>query len=176
MSHDGNTAGGVVVDAQQFEYEALARAMRSDAGALWFLANGREALRLAAVERPSLWLIGVELPDMSGFDLLEMLGDRVRNAAVCLIGQRYSVDEEQQARQSGATMYVCKPLDSPWVLECVRRLWRNALVRRDLERQRIHGKSPPARSPTSIQTPSAFHALQAGIFTPANPQQQGEPQ
>ena len=59
----------VVVDRDRAGYELLAPLAAGEGVTSRFLSTGREALRLARAESVALWLIGVDLPDMSGFDL-----------------------------------------------------------------------------------------------------------
>jgi DNA-binding NtrC family response regulator len=66
--------------------------VRGKGATLRYCATGREALRVAKDGRTVVWVIGVELPDMTGFDLM------------------------------GATMYACKPVEASWLKECIEQL------------------------------------------------------
>ena len=106
-----------VIDSDRAGYDALAGSGRAR---LRFLSSGREALRLAAAERIAVWWIGVDLSDMSGFDLYDMLRQRLGGATVCMVGQSYRVEDDLLARRVGAAMYVCKPVDTCWLPPSVR--------------------------------------------------------
>ncbi|MCH8923665.1 MAG: response regulator [Planctomycetes bacterium] len=110
----------VVVDRDHAGYEALAPLCAGEEASLRFLSTGREALRLAAADRVALWLIGVVLPDMSGFDLQQMLRDGSQEAAACMVAAAYRSEDEIRSHRAGATMYVCKPLQAIWLRPCIR--------------------------------------------------------
>jgi DNA-binding response OmpR family regulator len=101
-----------IIDSDRAGYEALAGSGRAR---LRFLASGREALRLAATENISVWWIGVELSDMSGFDLYDMLRQQLEDATVCMVGPSYRIEDDLLARRAGAAMYVCKPVERCWL-------------------------------------------------------------
>ena len=106
----------VVVDPDRAGYNAIAATAENDGTSVHFLAGGRAALRLNPIGGVALWLINVELPDMSGFDLFEMLRERLdEGTAVCMVAATYRVEEELRACRAGATMYVCKPLEATWL-------------------------------------------------------------
>ena len=109
----------VVVDENRADYDAIAPLARETSTTIHFLSEGRQALRAAARERDALWLISTRLPDMSGFDLFEMIRDRLDSAAVCMVASEYRVADEIRAYRAGATMYACKPLETEWLRECV---------------------------------------------------------
>ena len=67
----------VIVDFERADYDALLLCDGELGWPLHFLGSGREALRDARAVRSAAWLVRVELPDMTGFDLVEMLRDRI---------------------------------------------------------------------------------------------------
>ncbi len=81
--------------------------------------NARSVLRLTAVNRIALWVIEIELPDMSGLDLIEMIRDRLQDSTVCMIGATYRQTDEARAYRAGATIYASRPLESTWLISCV---------------------------------------------------------
>jgi DNA-binding response OmpR family regulator len=85
-------------------------------------STGRAALRAARQSEPDLWVVHVVLPDMSGFDLVELLRPRLRGTDLFLVADDYSEVEALRAAMLGATMYLCKPVHS---------LWLNSWRRRD---------------------------------------------
>ena len=66
-----------------------------------------------------MWLIDLELPDMSGFDLFEMIRERLQDSTVCMIGPEYCQADEVRAYRAGATIYACRPLETAWMQRCV---------------------------------------------------------
>lgn len=122
----------VVVDATPDRYADFVQAAQAGEVGLHFCVDGRSAVRLARRFRADVWLVASELPDMSGFDLLEMLSQPVLQGSVdpLLAGSRislnrvgegmrsgifvvadtYSVEEEQRALASGVAGYLVRPV------------------------------------------------------------------
>ena len=112
----------VIVDCNRSDYVALAKFVRHEGIIPQFVASGWEALRLARTNCGGVWLIGVELPDMSGFDLCEMLRQRLGNIRVCMVAGEYHGEHEAASYRCGATFYACKSLGTSWLGECTRQL------------------------------------------------------
>jgi DNA-binding response OmpR family regulator len=112
----------VIVDGNRSDYVALTKSVRQGGVIPQFVASGQEALRLARANHGEVWLIGVELPDMSGFDLCEMLHQRLANIRVCMIAGEYHGEHEAASYRCGATFYACKSLGTSWLAECTRQL------------------------------------------------------
>lgn len=120
----------VAADCERFA-DFVAAGRRGDVG-IHFCVDGRSALRMSRRFRADVWLVAAELPDMSGFDLVEMLlpavaraeldpllvgrampSDRIRDAlrtAVFVVAEGYSFADEQRALRAGAAGYVAGPL------------------------------------------------------------------
>jgi DNA-binding response OmpR family regulator len=87
-----------------------------------FYGTAREALRRGIAAKHSFWLISVDLSEVSGFDLFEMLRDRLDGAPVCLVAQSYRREDEVRAYRAGAAMYACRPVEVVWLRQCLSRL------------------------------------------------------
>ena len=105
-----------VVDATPDDYDAVADTIPSQEGQLQFVPSGRAALRIDPALDPDLWIINMDLPDMSGLDLYPMIRSRFPSVPIYLVANQHSTDNEIRARSSGATMYFRKPLQSEWLL------------------------------------------------------------
>ena len=108
-----------VVDPDRDSYDRLLSSIAPSAATFRFYATGREVLRLRGVDGVAFWLLGVELPDMRGLDLLEMLRDRLDGAVACIVGAEYRIEDEIAAYRAGATLYACKPIEASWLRECL---------------------------------------------------------
>ncbi len=86
--------------------------------------TAREALELAAAERPALVLLDLGLPDRDGLELIEALR---RGAAVIVVSAREAVDEKVAALDLGADDYVTKPFDTDELVARVRVALRHRL-------------------------------------------------
>lgn len=119
----------------------VAAGERGDVG-LHFCVDGGSALRMARRFRADVWLVAVDLPDMSGLDLLEMLMpavaqggvdplrggapislDRIgmeRRTGVFVVSDAYSFEDEQRALRAGAAGYLTGPLSVALLLDAGR--------------------------------------------------------
>lgn len=122
----------VIVDPDCDRYADFVEAAQAGEVGLHFCCDGRAAVRMARRFRADIWLVSSELQDMSGFDLLEMLsphvvqgdvdpmlaGSRISlgrigetaRSAVFIVGDEYSLEEEQRALASGIAGYLVRPV------------------------------------------------------------------
>ena len=105
----------VVVDAHPNDYDTIAHSPEFNHCEFQFHRDGRSALRDDDREYPELCVINMNLPDMSGLDLYEMVNERWPGVPVYMVGDDYRPEDEVQARISGATFYFCKPLQCEWL-------------------------------------------------------------
>ena len=104
-----------VVDARPDDYAGLLEAEQSSLARLEFLPHGRDALLRARTERVDLWIVNVELPDMSGFDLCAMLKTHSLGATVYMVTDNYHPRDERTAWARGATLFGVKPVHTSWL-------------------------------------------------------------
>lgn len=122
----------VIVDVDCDRYEDFIDAARLGDVGLHFCVDARSAVRLARRFRADVWLVNTTLPDMSGFDLLEMLSPHVLQGAVdpqisgarlslagvgrgmrsgiFLVSDAYRIEDEQRALASGVSGYLVRPV------------------------------------------------------------------
>ena len=122
----------VIVDANCDRYADFVQAAQEGRVGLHFCVDGHSAVRLARRFRADAWLVASDLPDMSGFDLLEMLSphvlqgsvdplmggsrvylDRVgqgMRSAVFMAADTYRLEEEQRALAAGVAGYLVRPV------------------------------------------------------------------
>ena len=110
-----STTDVFVVDPQPVDYQPLATAMAADGFVFQFATSGNEALRFSPAGSARVWLVNIELPDMTGFDLCRLVHGRRAGAVLYLVGNRYRLEDELQCRAAGKTLYVCKPPQADWV-------------------------------------------------------------
>jgi len=122
----------VIVDPVCDRYGDFVEAAQAGLVGLHFCVDGQSAVRLARRFRADVWLVASELPDISGFDLLEMLSSHVLQGDVdpLLAGSRislssvghsmrsgifimsddYRLEDEQRALASGVAGYLVRPV------------------------------------------------------------------
>ena len=81
-------------------------------------ASGQEALDHAEAGPPSVILLDLGLPDISGLDVTRRLraGDRTRNVPVIALTGRALETDETACLEAGCTAYLTKPIDSAGLL------------------------------------------------------------
>lgn len=105
-----------IIDSKPQDYAALLAALGTPGVSVHFLLSGNDALRFAKQYPSGLWVINTQLPDVSGFDLAQMLRSIRPSALVFMIGDEYCLDDEMQTLTLGLAKYLCKPLEPAWVL------------------------------------------------------------
>lgn len=122
----------VIVDPACDRYGDFVQAARAGDVGLHFCCDGRSAVRMARRFRADVWLVSTELPDMSGFDLLDMLSPHVvqgdvdpmlsgarislgrigesLRSAIFLVANEYRLEEEQRSLASGISGYLVRPV------------------------------------------------------------------
>ena len=84
--------------------------------------NGTEALAIARSVSPSLILLDVNLPDISGLEVCERLKHDPATASIPVIqitGAWLSDDDRRQGLSSGADVYLVEPVDDVTLLRSV---------------------------------------------------------
>lgn len=122
----------VVVDPICDRYGDFVEAAQGGEIGLHFCVDGQSAVRLSRRFRADAWVVASELPDMSGFDLLEMLsphvlqggvdpllsGSRISlssvghgmRSGIFIVSDAYRLEEEQRALISGVAGYLIRPV------------------------------------------------------------------
>lgn len=88
--------------------------------------GGREALSLAAIDKPDAVLLDLGLPDRDGMELIQQL--RANGAAVLVVSARVDTAEKVAALDVGADDYIAKPFDTEELLARLRAALRHRLA------------------------------------------------
>ena len=144
MNHnDHHSTTVTVVDSHPHDYALFDPLVDSGKLTLHFLNRGRLALRWSQQREADLWMINVQLVDIPGLDLFEMLASTIERVPVFIVTNSYCAEEEVLALRLGATKYLCKPAAISWLstLRLPTRLRRTAKVRQPI-RQPLPSKAP----------------------------------
>lgn len=87
-------------------------------------ADGLDALRLAAAERPAIILADVDMPGINGFEVCRRVKEdpALRSIPYVMVTHRDRVTDLVQALEAGADNYLTKPLDESTVLARIDRI------------------------------------------------------
>jgi len=84
--------------------------------------DGLEALKLARAERPSLILMDIQLPEVSGLEVTRWLkdDDELRSIPVVAVTAFAMKGDEQRIREGGCEAYISKPISVAMFIDTVR--------------------------------------------------------
>ena len=94
----------------------------TDIAVLNIANTGKKALRLIASEKPDVVFLDIELPDMTGFELLQQLGDINFQTIFTTSHSHYAI----KAFRFNALDYLIKPIQETELDEAVKRLLKSA--------------------------------------------------
>jgi signal transduction histidine kinase len=119
----------VIFNVDDYEPARYARSklLRSVGFEVREAGTGREALRLAMMDPPTLMILDVNLPDMSGLDVCRQLKTNTVTAAIPILQTSATFTgaaDRAQGLDSGADAYLTEPVDASVLLATV-----NALLR-----------------------------------------------
>ena len=85
--------------------------------------DGLEALQLARTHRPSLVLMDIQLPEVSGLEVTRWLKDEdeLRDIPVVAVTAFAMKGDEERIRQGGCEAYISKPISIATFIDTVRR-------------------------------------------------------
>lgn len=98
----------VVIDARPHDYCDLPRLSAERGLHVHFLTTGNAAVQFMPRTFAALWMINMQLPDIPGLDVVELLRERRVEGSICSVADKYDAHEEQAACCRGADLYVCK--------------------------------------------------------------------
>jgi len=122
----GRTA--LVIDDEPQIRRVVRHALADDFGRVLEAPSGAKGIDLAAAERPSLIILDLGLPDMSG---VEVCGEirKWSDAAILVLSARHSDQEKVTLLDAGADDYVTKPFSTNEFKARVRALLRRSFAR-----------------------------------------------
>lgn len=85
-------------------------------------ADGASAIEQACLARPDVVVTDIEMPGLSGLELVEELRRRIPGVPVVVMTAHVSVDYAVSALRAQADEFLTKPLDSAGLIEAVTRL------------------------------------------------------
>jgi len=103
----------LVIDDARDAHDLVANSLRNDEIEVRSAFDGVTGLRMAIEHPPDLILLDVNLPDVDGWDLCELLGVQEATCRTPVIFLTASVDGGSLIRglDHGAWDYICKPVD-----------------------------------------------------------------
>ena len=138
----------LVIDDEAQIRRAVSHALADDFGKVVEAATGSEGLRLSAIEKPSLIVLDLGLPDMTGISVAEEIR-KSSDAMILVLSARHADQEKAALLDAGADDYVTKPFSTLELKARVRALLRRASSHRGTGTTIRHGAlsmDPDART------------------------------
>src|SRR4051812_4112145 len=126
----------LIIDDEPRIRAVVSNALAEDFPRVIEAATGREGLRVAAAERPSLIVLDLGLPDISGSAVCEEVR-KYSDALILVLSARHADREKAALLDAGADDYVTKPFSTIELKARVRALQRRAKLPRSLEAKTI---------------------------------------
>lgn len=95
--------------------------------------NGRDGLALALTAQPDLILLDLELPDLSGLEIMRVCQSKGLKVPVIMMTGRGSEHVAVEALRLGVRDYIVKPFTAEEILDSVARALTESRLRRDKE-------------------------------------------
>jgi two-component system nitrogen regulation response regulator GlnG len=111
----------LVVDDEPSILLAFRRAFRGDALEVVTAETAEEGLALARLHHPDAVVLDVQLPDMSGLELLGRLRELDARSPIIFITGKSTTDTAIEAMKLGAYEYLLKPLELPQLRQVIER-------------------------------------------------------
>jgi len=130
----------LVVEDNELNLKLFCDLLRAHGYAAEAVRDGREALERARGFAPDLVVMDIQMPHISGLELIEqMKADAGLRATPIMAVTAYAArGDEERIRDAGAEGYVSKPISVMRFVEAVRQLLEDAAARQD---------APPAEIP-----------------------------
>jgi putative two-component system response regulator len=116
-----NTKSGrvILVDDDPYVLESVALLLSVSGFEVTSFSNGNEALTLLRQSPPDVVLTDVNMPQMSGIDLLEQIHDFDRDIPVILMTAYAELEMAVSAIKKGAFDFIIKPFKTPYLIYAV---------------------------------------------------------
>ena len=99
---------------------ALMRLISSAGFATEIFASGAEFMQSVSDRSPECLVLDLHMPEVSGFDVQQLLHERHAEVPVLIITGHDTVEARSRAYSLGARAYFAKPVDGDALLEAIR--------------------------------------------------------
>lgn len=107
----------LVVDDSALARKVLTKSLPEDWDVeISYAANGIEALAHYRAGRASVMFLDLTMPDMNGYEVLEVLKREELNTFVIVVSADVQTEAQERARAAGAMAFIQKPVTSEKLL------------------------------------------------------------
>jgi CheY-like chemotaxis protein len=117
----GSRGSVLIIEDHDFQRKIQTKILTEEGFSVVAAASGAEALTLLRSMRPELILMDIELPGMSGLDILKRLRSTVifKSTPVLVLSGANQKDVVVQSMRAGASGFIAKPFDRKTLVEKV---------------------------------------------------------
>ena len=114
----------LIADDNADAAESLAMLLRMEGHEVVVVSNGRDALHAVSAVRPSVVVLDIGMPDISGYEVARQLRQTEEGRSLTLIAVTGWGQERDKlrAREAGFDHHFTKPIDPNTLLELVSRM------------------------------------------------------
>jgi CheY-like chemotaxis protein len=120
--NDAGMTTVLIVDDAAFSRRMLRKYVEAEGCHVLEAADGQQALEMVQQHRPDCILTDLLMPDVDGFQLLQLLRDQGWVVPVVIISADIQDSSRQRSAELGATEFINKPIKEAEVRQVVRKL------------------------------------------------------
>lgn len=130
----------LVVDDEHLIRWSLEQNLKKQAYEVITAGNGEDALRMAREEQPDLVLLDIQLPGISGIEVLEKLKEYDDDIIVIMVTAHGGLETAVNAMRLGAYDYISKPFNLDELSIVIKKALENSDLKREVARLRSETK------------------------------------
>ena len=136
----------LVVDDEHLIRWSLEQNLKKQGYEVLTAGNGEEALRLVREEQPDLMLLDIQLPGITGLEVLEKVKEIDEDIIVIMVTAHGGLETAVNAMRLGAYDYINKPFNLDEMAIIIKKALETSDLRREVARLRSeHKKSGPPK-------------------------------
>lgn len=152
----------LVVDDEHLIRWSLEQNLKKQGYDVVTAGSGEDALRLVREEQPDLVLLDIQLPGMSGIEVLEKIKDLDDDIVVIMVTANSGLENAVNAMRLGAFDYISKPFNLDEIAIVVKKALETSELKQEVVRLRTETKKngPPNIIGESRQINSLMEVLE----------------
>jgi NADH-quinone oxidoreductase subunit E len=129
----------LIIDDEEVFTEACSRTLGNAGYRTAIAKNGSQGLQMAGSAHPSVVLLDLNMPGMTGIEALSRLAKTAPSAVPIIITGHGTIDSAVESMKLGAFDFLTKPFESGKLLDSVRRGLNLSILRREAKTKGIAG-------------------------------------
>lgn len=124
-----------VVDDEEISEKMLTLILRMEKYNVISASSGKKALKLLEEKTPDLFLLDVDMPEMTGLELIAVIKTKpeFKEVPVIFMSAHQDVDTKVEALKLGAIDFISKPFQNPEVITRVKVHLENSILHKKLK-------------------------------------------